>query len=71
MKAIHLSEKTLQRLELFMDVRERMDSDVDVAGVVCDCDACMRMSAPWSGATSSSARPKAVSLEQRCRLLRS
>ena len=40
MKAIHLSEKTLQRLELFMDVRERMDIDVDAAGPVCDCRAC-------------------------------
>jgi hypothetical protein len=40
MKAIHLSERLLQRLELFMDVRERMDIEVDAAGRVCDCDAC-------------------------------
>jgi hypothetical protein len=40
MKAIHLSEKILQRLELFMEVRERMDIDVDAVGRVCDCGAC-------------------------------
>jgi hypothetical protein len=40
MKAVHLSEKILRRLDLFLDVREHMDIDVDAVGPVCDCRAC-------------------------------